>query len=125
MQGLGRVNMKGKLSKRMGCGCCTFHNFKKLNVLNDKKSFKTEADCNFGKVNGIHEYPPLQKLFKDENVFITLDHPCGEDVIYIDGKFEGYANEWLNLYNYVLENNIKFNHYSEIYLLDVLDGYTT
>lgn len=118
MQGLGSVDMKGKLSKRMGCGCCTFYNFKKLNVLNDKLSYKLEANNCMGEVNGIHEYPSLQKLFKGHEVHITLDHPCGEDVVYVDGKFQGYADDWLNAYEYVLHNNIKFEHFSEIYLID-------
>lgn len=113
MQGRGQFNMKGKLVRDLDCKCCTLFNFKKLDLYNDKLTHKKEAN-EYMMDNGSHLYPPLVSLFKNEILEISVDHPVGEDVIFLNGKFYGYVSDWMEMLSLADAYGIEYKNYKEL-----------
>lgn len=112
MKGLGYIKAKGKLTYFPGCGCCVFYNRKKYADLNDKIDVNSlQHFINSGENSSY--YPPLIKLF-GENLEISIDHPTGEDVLFLNGKFKGYASDWLKMIDFAEKSNIKFHTPEEL-----------
>ena len=64
--------------------------------------------------DGRDEYPELFNLFKKHTLRIDIDHPVGEDVIYINGKFNGYASDWIERLVFAEKFNIEYKDYDEL-----------
>lgn len=65
--------------------------------------------------NGAVLYPPLVELFKNHELHIDIDHAVGEDVIYIDGKFNGYVNDWLEMLKIADDLNISYQNHDDLF----------
>ena len=65
--------------------------------------------------DGKHLYPPIEKLFKKFDLVISIDHPVGEDVIFINGKFNGYVSDWLEMLKISEDLNIDYIDYNDLF----------
>lgn len=113
MKGLGYIKAKGKLTYSAGCGCCVFFNRKKYAELSEKIDINFFNNDLIRGNNGINEYPSLLKLFGDK-LYIDLDHAVGEDVLFLNGKFNGYAMDWLDMIDFAEKSGIKYNSPDEL-----------
>lgn len=117
MQGLGNLRMKGKLTHRAGCGCCTFRNNKKLEMYKDNSYLKdnTVIQVKDYAYNGTNEYPVLEKLFGN-GLEICCDHPFGEDVVFFNGKYKGYVESWLEYLAIAEHYGLQYDSHDDLYI---------
>lgn len=93
MQGYGQVNMRGKISKRLSCKCCTAINKVKIEKYKNI-NWKLLDDNN----DSTNDHPHIVKHFEKQgiNIFIQAWHPFNLDVIF-DVKTEkwlGYVDDY-------------------------------
>lgn len=75
----------------------------------DERDFKQEISF-IAKLLGISE----------SRIEIDADHPCGEDLILVDGKFNGYLDT--DFYNYMLHGIDPYREY-EAWLVNFQENY--
>lgn len=116
------IEMNGKLVILSDCYCCNLYNTKKLKTyrskdyLEEAKEFfaKTEP----GKIgyDGTSEYPHIAKLFSTQGqVQIWCDTPFGDEVIFVDGKYSGYINEWEEMIRFCDNSNYKYSTPAQVF----------
>lgn len=113
MKGLGNIKAKGKLTYLPSCKCCVFYNRKKYFLSNESIDINLLRSGVSNELNGISEYPNLLRLFGNK-LFISLDHPVGEDVLFLDGKFIGYASSWVEMLDFAEKSDIKYSSHEEL-----------
>lgn len=121
------IEMNGKKTQLLGCLCCTKRNLKKINADEDKSYIEESKDF-FSKLHpgsvgydGTDEYPNIKKLMQNEgDLVIWCDHPFGEDVIFLDEKYYGYADDWSTMIKFCEDSGMNFKNSKDVhrYYLD-------
>ena len=103
MSNLGHMKGRGKITI---CQCCHILNKKKLSLINDK-SWQHEADIYFDMIKGESAgyddltevyYQMIEDKLSDydfKQIEISYMEIIGKTVVWLDGKFKGYLEEWL------------------------------
>jgi hypothetical protein len=114
-RGYSGVNMKGKLTRRLGCGCCIAYNMRKLDLYKKKNYLKISQIYMPGYAyDGTDEYPPLIKLFGSD-LEICADHPAGEEVLFLKGKYIGYADDWMRMLIFAEKSGYKYKDSDDLF----------
>ena len=104
MQGYGQVNMKGKLTRRLGCKCCTAFNFTKLSKyskVQEQREISEGVKELYSEDEVIYNDPYMKSLYPHANKISSYYHwICGYDVLVVDGKLVGYLTDALELLAY-------------------------
>ena len=126
MQGYGQVNMKGKLTRRLGCKCCTAFNFTKLNKyskVQEQREISEGVNELYSDDEVIYNDPYMKSLYPNANKISSYYHyVCGYDVLVVDGKFAGELNDALELLayayhtgeNYTNRNDLEMKYYEHL-----------
>lgn len=127
MKGLGFIKAKGKLTYYPSCGCCVFYNRKKHHELAEKIDINSLRAVTLTGYNSPSDYPALVKLFGD-GLEVHLEHPVGEDVLFFNGKFKGYASDWMDMIDFAEKSEFKYStpedveefYYEKLFRMDNL-----
>ena len=117
MMNWGSVNMKGKLTKKLGCKCCIAFNGKKLKKYS-KVSEKLEIKRGISEL-GVHTLdlsnePFYKSLFPKANKIEYYEDVCGDLVLEVDGKYFGYLEQWEEIMSFQYFTGCSFVDHEDV-----------
>lgn len=114
-----QIKMKGKLSHRAGCGCCTFYNGVKIEKYSDKFA-NDEIEDGINEMfsfsnNDISSDKYMRSLFPNANKIECYFHYIfGYHVLVVDGKFKGELEDAYVLLAYAYHTGSNYKDYDDL-----------